>query len=119
PGSAADRKTTSRGLSMAKTRKQQIEDMLADQPDDPELLYMLAMEHVSCGEDAEAMRWFDKLMAVAPEDAPAHHQAGRAARRLGRISQAGDVLKRGIAVALRKGDDHAAGEMQGLLENLE
>ena len=103
----------------AKTRKQTIEDMLIDQPDDPELHYMLAMEHVSAGDDAEAVRRFEKLVALAPTHAAGHHQAGRALQRLGRATEAGDWLKRGIAAAIKQGDDHAASEMQQLLEMLE
>ncbi len=102
-----------------KTRQQQIEDMLADSPNDPELHYMLAMEHVSTGDDAGAVPCFNKLLKVAPEYPPGYHQAGRAFQRLNRLAEAREVLQRGIAAALRKGEQHAAGEMQELLENLE
>src|SRR5262245_19917592 len=103
----------------AKSRKQQIEEMLADTPDDPELHYMLAMEHTSAGDDVGAVGCFLKLLGVAPDYAPAYHQAGRALHRLGRITEARTILQRGIPIALNKGNDHAAGEMQELLNNLE
>ena len=103
----------------AKTRKQQIEEMLADMPQDPELHYMLAMEHAGAGDDAGAVRCFEALLTVAPEYSPAYHQAGRALHRLGKIAEARAMLQRGIPIALRKGDQHAAGEMQELLDNLE
>src|SRR5262245_29139146 len=104
---------------MSKTRRQMIEDMLAEQPDDPELHYMLAMEHVSAGDDAEAVRRFEQLVALAPDHAAGYHQAGRALQRLGRIAEARQRLQRGIQAALKNGDEHAAGEMQQLLEMLE
>src|SRR5262245_52615852 len=103
----------------AKSRKQQIEEMLTDMPDDPELHYMLAMEHASAGDDAGAVGCFEKLLTLAPDHAPAYHQAGRALHRLGRIAEARAMLQRGIPIALSKGNDHAAGEMQELLNNLE
>ena len=51
----------------AKSRKQQIEEMLAAEPNDVELRYMLALEHVSLGDDEGAVRVFHELFAVAPD----------------------------------------------------
>ena len=101
------------------TRMQQIEALLEQEPNDPELHYMLAMEHVSQGDDDAAVRCFNKLIAVAPGYPPAYHMAGRALQRLGRIDEARAMLKAGIRIALSKSDSHAAGEMSELMENLE
>lgn len=101
-----------------KTRQQQIEEMLDQDPDDAELHYMLAMEHAGRGDDEGAVRCFRRLFAVAPEHIAAYHQAGRALHRLGKIDEARDVLQRGIAAARKKNDDHAAGEMAELLTHL-
>jgi len=103
----------------AKSRMQQILDMLAEEPDDPELRYMLAMEHGSLGDDEGAARCFLELLSVIPEYPPAYHQGARALQRLGRTGEAHNLLQRGIPIALKKGDTHAAGEMQELMENLE
>ncbi len=102
-----------------KTRRQQIEEMLADAPNDPELRYMLAMEYVSQGDDAGAVTCFRELLAKAPDYPPAYHQAGRALQRLNRIDEAREILRQGIPAALKRGDQHAAGEMQELLEYME
>jgi tetratricopeptide (TPR) repeat protein len=102
----------------AKTRKQQIEEMLAEEPNDPELRYALAMEYVSAGDDEGAVRCFSELIAVAPEYPPAYQQAGQALQRLGRDSEARAVLQRGIPIAQKLHNRHAADEMQGLLESL-
>jgi len=104
---------------MSATRMQKIEDMLAEQPDDPELHYMLAMEHSSQGDDAGAVRCFEKLFVVAPDYTPAYHMAGRALQRLDRIGEARTVLQKGIPIALARNETHAAGEMQELLESLD
>ena len=103
----------------AKSRLEQITAMLQDEPNDPELRYMLAMEHVSAGSDAEAVRCFEELMQRCPDYAPGFHMAARALLRLNRVEETRAVLKRGIAVATRKNDLHAAGEMQELLASLE
>ncbi len=104
---------------MSQSRMQKIEAMLAEQPDDPELHYMLAMEHTSQGDDAGAVRCFEKLIAVAPNYPPAYHMAGRALQRLDRVDEARAVLQKGIPAALAQGNTHAAGEMQELLESLD
>jgi tetratricopeptide (TPR) repeat protein len=103
----------------AKSRKQQIEEMLAAEPNDAELRYKLAMEHVSLGDDEGAVRTFYELFAVAPDYAPAYHQAGRALQRLNRIDEARGVLHKGIPLALRHNNQHAAAEMQDLLDSLD
>jgi tetratricopeptide (TPR) repeat protein len=103
----------------AKTRRERLEEMLAEEPNDPELRYMLAMDHASAGDDEAAVRCFADLLARSPDYAPAYHQQGRALSRLNRIAEAREVLQRGIPVALRRGDAHAAGEMQGLLETFD
>jgi Flp pilus assembly protein TadD len=101
------------------SRKEQIEEMLRETPDDVELRYMLAMEHASLGDDAGAVGVFRDLIARSPGYAPAYHMAGRALQRLGRIDEARTLLQQGIPAALKQGNQHAAGEMQELLESLD
>jgi len=98
---------------------QQILQMLADEPNDPELRYMLAMEHVSGGDDEGAVRCFQELLSANPDYSPAYHQGARALQRLDRICEARELLRRGIPVAMKKDDAHGAGEMQELLASLE
>jgi len=103
----------------ASNRLQQIEAMLHDEPNDPELRYMLAMEHASGGNDAEAVRCFQDLIARCPDYPPAYHQGGRTLVRLNRIAEAREMLGKGIPAALKSNNQHAAGEMQELLDSLE
>ena len=103
---------------MAIDRRQKIEAMLQHEPNDPELRYMLAMEHVSEGNDAQAVKCFEDIFQVASDYPPAYHQAGRTLQRLSRFDEAQAVLLRGLAAARMSGDDHAASEMQELLNNL-
>jgi hypothetical protein len=101
-----------------KTRKQQLADMLAEDPTDSFLRYGLAMECVSEGNDEEAVRCFGEMFTATPDYVPAYHQAGQALVRLGRSDEAKDVLQRGILMARRQGENHTADEMQGLLDSL-
>jgi Flp pilus assembly protein TadD len=102
-----------------KTRKQQLEEMLVEDPNDPFLRYGLAMENVSAGDLEAAVRCFRDLFAVAPDYVPAYLQAGQTLTRLGRAAEARDVYRDGMAVAARQGDEHARGEMEGLLDSLD
>lgn len=106
---------------MARTaRMEQIEAMLAEDPDDAFLRYGLAMEHASSGDDAACVKVMRDLIArtAAAPYVPAFLQAGQALVRLDRISEACDVLRAGIAAAGKAGDTHAQGEMQGLLDSI-
>jgi predicted Zn-dependent protease len=102
-----------------KSRKQQIEEMLAEDPNDPFLRYGLAMEYVSAGQDEEAVRCFQELLQTSPDYVPGYMQAGRALARLNRLQEARALFQTGIATAGKQGDQHAAEEMAGFLEGLD
>jgi predicted Zn-dependent protease len=102
-----------------KSRKEQLQEMLLDDSNDPFLRYGLGMEYVSEGNDAEAVRQFRALVAATPDYVPAYQQAGQALLRLGKPDDAQELLRAGIEAALKQGDQHAAGEMQELLAGLE
>jgi len=99
----------------------QIEEMLAEDPDDAFLRYGLAMEHASAGDDDGCVTVLRDLIArtAAKPYVPAFLQCGQALMRLDRTAEACDVLKQGIEAARQAGDTHAMGEMQGLLASLE
>ena len=102
----------------AKSRLEQIEELLAQDPDDAFLRYGLAMEYVSRGDDEQAVRCFRDLLSVAGSYVPAYLQLGQALVRLGRTGEARDTFAEGIRVARKEGDAHAAEEMQGFAEGL-
>jgi Tfp pilus assembly protein PilF len=101
----------------AKSRKQQLEQMLAEDPKDPFLRYGLAMEYVSEGDDVGAVERFGSMLADCPDYVPAYLQAGQVLVRLGRSAEAVNVFRKGIEVARRQGDLHAGEEMQGFLDS--
>jgi thioredoxin-like negative regulator of GroEL len=101
-----------------KTRKEQLEEMLADEPNDAFLRYGLAMEFVSEGNVEEALRRLHTMFADKLEYVPAYQQAGQLLMRLDRLDEARAVFKQGITLAQRVGNAHAAGEMEGFLETL-
>lgn len=107
---------------MARTpRMEQIEALLAEDPDDAFLRYGLAMEHMGQGDDETAVAVLRELIARTAEApyVPAFLMAGQALIRLGREADAAAVLRHGIDAARRAGDTHALGEMQGFLATIE
>lgn len=104
---------------MSSPRIAKLEAMLAESPDDPELHYMLAMEHAGAGDDGAALKRFEELLARCPDYPPGYHMLARTLQRLGRDNEAAAVLRRGIPAATKRGDLHAAGEMQQLLDMLD
>ncbi|MGE3808261.1 MAG: tetratricopeptide repeat protein [Gemmataceae bacterium] len=102
-----------------KTRKQRIEELLAENPDDPLLHYDLAMICVSDGDDEAAVARFHDLIGRAPKYVPAYQQCGQALLRLGKDEEARAVLTTGIATARSQGEQHPADEMQGMLESMD
>lgn len=101
-----------------KTRKDQLLELLELDPDDPFPRYGLAMEHASAGEDEKAVEVFRDLLARDSNYVPGYLQLGRALIRLGDDDAAKDVLRQGITTARQQGDEHAAGEMTGFLEQI-
>jgi cytochrome c-type biogenesis protein CcmH/NrfG len=102
-----------------KTRRQQLEQMIADDPNDALSRYFLAMDYVSAGEQEEAWRRFQEMFALTPEYVPAYVQAGQLLVRMGQPAEAAQVFQHGIGVARQQNDEHAAGEMEAFLQQLQ
>jgi Flp pilus assembly protein TadD len=100
------------------TRRQQIEGLLKDEPDDTFLNYALAKELVSEGNVASGIAAFDRVLSLNSEYVPAYFQKAQALAGEGDTEAARSVLAQGIEVAQRVGDAHAAGEMTAFLDTL-
>ena len=66
-----------------KSRRQRLEEMLAEDPTDSFCRYGLAMDYASAGEDETAAKVFAELLRMSPEYVPAYLQAGQVLARLG------------------------------------
>src|SRR5580693_843528 len=95
---------------MARSRKEQIEEMLVEEPNDPFLRYGLAMEYVSAGDDNQAVVCFRELLDRTPTYVPGYMQLGQALARLGRLDEVRTAWQGGIVQARRQNDAHAAQE---------
>jgi tetratricopeptide (TPR) repeat protein len=100
------------------SRREKIEAMLLDEPDDIFLRYSLAMELDKEGEHDASLAKFDELIAGAPPYVPAFFMSAQQLARLDRIEDARAKLRAGIEQARTQGDLHAAGEMSEMLATL-
>lgn len=100
------------------TRREKIEAMLADDPQDTFLRYSLAMELDKEGDNEASLAKLKELSADDPPYVPAYFMAGQQLARLDRTSEARDILRTGIDEARTQGDTHAAGEMSDFLASL-
>jgi Tfp pilus assembly protein PilF len=113
-GEAAD------NLSAAKSqRMRQLQQMLQGQPDDPFLLYGLAMEHKKAGEPTTAIAYFDQVLQRDPNYCYAYFQRAQVQESLGDVEAAKRSLREGIEAARRSGDAHALSEIEAALALLE
>lgn len=100
------------------TRREKIEALLRDAPDDVFLRYSLAMEMEGEGDWEAGIDILQVLARGTPSYVPAYHMAGRHLAKHGRIAEARAALREGIEEARRQGEAHAAGEMAEFLASL-
>jgi thioredoxin-like negative regulator of GroEL len=100
------------------TRREKIEAMLAEDPQDVFLRYSLAMELMKEARHEESLARFGELQSEDPPHVPAFFMAAQQLASLGRTDEARDALRSGIERAREQGDAHAAGEMSEFLASL-
>jgi hypothetical protein len=100
------------------TRRELLEDMVRQQPDNTFARYGLAME-LAKTDPAAAWNQFSFLLEHHAEYAPTYYHAGAFLTKQGRVDEARSVLAKGIEVTGRQGNRHANGELQAALQDLE
>ncbi len=100
------------------SRIETIKKILEQSPNDPFPRYGLAMEYKNAGRADEAAATFAELQARHPDYVPQYLMHGNLLVSMHKLDEARQVLEQGIAAARKKGDGHAAGELQGALDNL-
>lgn len=100
------------------SRREKIEAMLADDPQDSFLRYSLAMELDKEGEHESSLDKLAELTRDQPPHVPAFFMAAQQLTRLQRVNEARAYLRDGIEAARAQNNDHAAGEMSEFLASL-
>lgn len=101
-----------------KTRRQMLEEFVAQKPGDAFSRYGLAVECMNTGDAGAADAHFRELLERSPEYVPAYLIYAQFLARESRQEEARRTLEVGIAAAAKAGNPHALSEMQGLLDEL-
>lgn len=101
------------------SRREQLEAMLAETPDDTFLRYALAMELENEDENERSLELHRGLMADDPPYVPSFFMSGQQLANLDRIDEAKQMLEQGIEQANAQNNLHAAGEMRQFLDSLD
>lgn len=101
-----------------KSRRQMLEEFVAQKPDDAFSRYGLALECMNSGDFAAAGQHFGALLERNPGYVPAYLMYGQLLARESRKDEARRVLASGIEAATKAGNQHARSEMEALLNDL-
>jgi len=103
---------------MTTGRRQKIEALLRDDPEDVFLRYSLALEMEAAGEWEAGLEILEALARGTPPYVPAFQMAAQHMVAHDLVEDARRVLREGIEESRRQGNAHAAGEMADLLMSL-
>lgn len=95
-----------------------LNEILAQDPNNAFARYGLAMEYSNTGQLEQALTEFTNLLSSNPDYAAGYFMAAQTLMKSERRDEARKMLENGIVAAQRKGDGHAASEMQGMLAEI-
>ena len=93
-------------------------EILQANPNDAFARYGLAMALVGDGKTEAALEQFSALIAHNPDYVPGYQMSAQTLAKQGRTEEAVGRLRAGMEAAARTGNQHAASEMQGMLDEL-
>jgi Flp pilus assembly protein TadD len=97
-------------------RARALERMLESRPDDPRLLFGLALEQLKAKQLVEAVHTLQRYLARTEDEGNAWGRLGDALRELGREDEARDAFQSGIQAAERHGHPSMAEELREKLQ---
>ncbi len=96
-----------------------LSEILLQNPNDAFARYGLAMEHASQGNLDTSITEFNHLLLSHPDYVPGYFMCAQTLLKAGRTDEAKTRLEQGIHSAKQTGNQHALGEMQAVLDDLE
>ena len=89
-----------------------LQKLLAEDPTNKLARYGLAMEYIQQGECEQAVAEFETVLSADGRYSAAYYHGGQALEKLGRLAEARDLYRRGIAAT---DDPHARAELEAAL----
>ena|ERR1700739_3551136 len=101
------------------TRLEQLQQMLAQEPNDEFLQYAIAVEYFSAGDFEKALVSFNNIIEHNPAYLAAYYQAGKCCEELKRVEEAKDFYNKGIVIAQEQDKTKTLNELREALFLLE
>lgn len=98
---------------------EQLQKLLAAEPNDPFTLYAVAQAHGARGEHEQAVEFYDRCIGADGDYVYAYYHKARSLAALKRVEEARTAIRAGLDAARRSQDAHASRELEELLESLE
>ena len=95
-----------------------LQAMLEKQPNDPFLLYGIALEYKKLDETGLAIEFLDRTLEADGGYCYAYFQKGQVYEQTGDVAAAKAAYEKGVVAAKEKGDVHAQSELEGALSML-
>ena len=93
--------------------------MVRDKPNDPFLLFALALEYKSGGNIPESRQYFERLVNEHPDYVATYYQYGKLEEETGNLSEATALYNIGIVKAKASGDQKTARELQQAIDMMD
>ncbi len=99
-------------------RLEKIREMLRENPVDSFLQHALALEYIKLGNDDEARKLFESILANEPGYIGSYYHLAKLLERTGETDEAIRVYEKGMEEAKKAGDDHSLSELRSAFEEL-
>ncbi|MGH2644639.1 MAG: tetratricopeptide repeat protein [Chitinophagaceae bacterium] len=95
-----------------------LKSYLKKTPEDSFLKHALALEYLKLHEENKAIGLFEELLILNPDYVGSYYHLGKALEKTGNPEKALTVYQKGIEIAKKLNDNHAAAELQQAADNL-
>lgn len=99
---------------MTASRLDQLLSFENETPNDPFIIYGIALEYLNSAPD-KAQVYFKKLLEEHSHYLPTYYKAAQFAESQNRFEEALELYEKGIALATQQGDQHAKAELSTAL----
>jgi tetratricopeptide (TPR) repeat protein len=100
------------------TRLELLKNYLADQANDPFLLFAIAKEYEGLNDKKEALSHYLRLRETTPQYVGLYYHLGKLYEKLAQPEEALETYKTGMIVAKKEKDMHAYSELMGAKMNV-
>lgn len=95
-----------------------LKSYLEKTPEDSFLKHALALEWIKLHQEKKAIRLFEELLSRDPDYVGSYYHLGKALEKMGHTERALKIYQKGLEIARKLNDDHAAAELRQAADDL-